>query len=512
MRNLCVLFPDQLNIDFSSLLDFDKELDEILMCEFKKDFTNLNHHKKKIVYQLSCMRHFQSYLIEIGYKVNYLKLDDPNNHGDFLPELLKLKRAKGYEKLIVTEPSSYDELSLVKKWGDKVEVSLDIRKNNFFLCDKKEFETWSVGRKELRLEYFYRMLRKKFNILMENEKPICGTWNYDKINRKSLKGNSTVPEKYSSIVDDVTLDVIELVNREFNDHFGTTDQFAFAVNRKQALSALEKFIKERLGSFGDYQDAMLSGEPWLFHSHLSMYINNGLLNPRECIDYAENEFRASKAPINSVEGFIRQILGWREYVRGIYWLNMPDYKNLNALNAYTSLPTFYWDADTKMNCIKESVENTIQNAYAHHIQRLMVLGNFALISGIQPKDVNDWFLSVYADAYEWVELPNVSGMALFADGGIIASKPYASTGAYINKMSNYCCDCSYDVKEKTGENACPYNYLYWNFLVQNQSKLSSNSRLGLAYKNLEKLPKEKLVAIKKSAKKFLFKMVNGEKV
>ena len=512
MRNLCVLFPDQLNIDFSSLLDFDKELDEILMCEFKKDFTNLNHHKKKIVYQLSCMRHFQSYLTEMGYKVNYLKLDDPNNHGDFMPELLKLKRAKGYEKLIVTEPSSYDELSLVKKWGDKVEVSLDIRKNNFFLCDKKEFETWSVGRKELRLEYFYRMLRKKFNILMENEKPICGTWNYDKINRKSFKENSTVPEKYSSIVDDVTLEVIELVNREFNDHFGTTDQFAFAVNRKQALNALKKFMKERLESFGDYQDAMLSGEPWLFHSHLSMYINNGLLNPRECIDFAENEFKASKAPINSVEGFIRQILGWREYVRGIYWLKMPDYKNMNALNAYTSLPTFYWDADTKMNCVKESVKNTIQNAYAHHIQRLMVLGNFALISGIQPKDVNDWFLSVYADAYEWVELPNVSGMALFADGGIIASKPYASTGAYINKMSNYCCDCNYNVKEKTGANACPFNYLYWNFLVQNQSKLSSNSRLGLAYKNLERLPKEKLFAIKKSAKKFLSKMGNSEKV
>ncbi len=512
MRNLCVLFPDQLNIDFSSLLDFDKELDEILMCEFKKDFTNLNHHKKKIVYQLSCMRHFQSYLTEMGYKVNYLKLDDPNNHGDFLPELIKQKRAKGYEKLIVTEPSSYDELSLVKKWGDQVEVSLDIRKNNFFMCDKKEFEKWSIGRKDLRLEYFYRTLRKKFNILMENEKPICGTWNYDKINRKSFKDDSTVPEKYTSIVDDVTLDVIVLVNREFNDHFGTTDQFEFAVNRKQALNALKKFMQERLGSFGDYQDAMLSGEPWLFHSHLSMYINNGLLNPRECIDYAENQFKTSKAPINSVEGFIRQILGWREYVRGIYWLNMPDYKNMNALNAYNSLPTFYWNADTKMNCIKESVENTIQNAYAHHIQRLMVLGNFALISGIQPKDVNDWFLSVYADAYEWVELPNVSGMALFADGGIIASKPYASSGAYINKMSNYCCDCNYDVKEKKGENACPFNYLYWNFLLENQSKLSSNSRLGLAYKNLEKLPKEKLFAIKKSAKKFLIKMVNGEKV
>ena len=257
---------------------------------------------------------------------------------------------------------------------------------------------------------------------------------------------------------------------------------------------------------------MLSGEPWLFHSHLSMYVNNGLLNPRECIDYAENEYKVSKAPINSVEGFIRQILGWREYVRGLYWLKMPDYKNMNALNADTSLPSFYWDADTKMNCIKESVENTMQNAYAHHIQRLMVLGNFSLIAGIQPKDVNDWFLSVYADAYEWVELPNVTGMALFADGGIMASKPYASTGAYINRMSNYCGNCHYDVKEKTGEAACPFNYLYWNFLERNQSKLSTNPRLGLAYKNLVKVPKEKLISVKKSAEKFLIKMGNGEKV
>ena len=512
MRNLCVIFPDQLNLKFSSLQDFDKELDEILMCEFKKDFTNLNHHKKKIVYQLSCMRHFQSDLTEMGYKVNYLKLDEPNNHDDFIPELIVQKRAKGYEKLIVTEPSTYDDFSSVKRWDDHLEVKVEIRKNNFFICDKEEFETWSIGRKELRLEYFYRTLRKKFNILMENEKPISGTWNYDKINRKSLKVNCIVPEKYSSTLDDVTLDVIELVNREFNNHFGTTDQFEFAVNRKQALKALKKFLQERLESFGDYQDAMLSGEPWLFHSHLSMYLNNGLLNPRECIDYAENEYKNSRAPINSVEGFIRQILGWREFVRGIYWLKMPEYKKMNELNADASLPTFYWDADTKMNCIKESVENTLQNAYAHHIQRLMVLGNFALISGIQPKDVNDWFLSVYADAYEWVELPNVTGMALFADGGIIASKPYASTGAYIEKMSNYCCDCNYDVKEKTGENACPFNYLYWNFLDQNQSRLSTNSRLGLSYKNLEKVSKEKLVEIKKSAEKFLIKMGNGEKV
>lgn len=512
MRNLCVIFPDQLNSNISSLLDFDHVSDEVLICEFKKDFTIINHHKKKIVYQLSCMRHFEFNLTESGYKVNYVKLDDSKNHDGYLPILKDLKREKGFEQLVVTEPSSFDELSSVKSWSEKLSVSVNIRRNNLFLCDKEEFETWSKGRKELRQENFYRTLRKKINILMENGNPIGGKWNFDTNNRKSLQENITVPEKFSSCVDDVTQEVIKLVNSEFNDHFGTTDHFGFAVNRKQALLALEKFMQERIESYGDFQDAMLIGEPWLFHSHLSMYLNNGLLNPLECLEYAVNQYKTSKAPINSVEGFIRQILGWREYVRGIYWLKMPEYKNLNGLGAVNSLPPFYWDADTNMNCIKESVENTMQNAYAHHIQRLMVLGNFALIAGIKPKDVNYWFLSVYSDAYEWVELPNVNGMALFADGGIMATKPYASTGAYINRMSNYCGDCHYDVKEKTGEDACPFNYLYWNFLERNQSKLSTKPRLSFAYKNLEKFPKEKIISLKKSAENFLVKMINGEKV
>ncbi len=512
MRNLCVIFPDQLNPLISSLWDFDHELDEILICEFKKDFTNVNHHKKKIVYQLSCMRHFQSDLTEMGYKVNYVKLDDSNNYDYFLPHLQALKRANGFEKLIMTEPSSFDDLSSVNRWNEQLKVSVIIRKNNLFICDREEFETWSNGRKELRQEYFYRMLRKKFNILMERDKPVGDVWNFDKNNRKSLQDNIAVPEKYTSCLDDLTIEVIEMVNHEFHDHFGTTDHFGFAVNRKQALTALEKFIQERLENFGDYQDAMLSGEPWLFHSHLSMYLNNGLLNPMECLKYAENEHKASKAPINSVEGFIRQILGWREYVRGIYWLKMPDYKNMNELDADIPLPPFFWNADTNMNCIKESVKNTMQNAYAHHIQRLMVLGNFALIAGIHPKDVNYWFLSVYSDAYEWVELPNVNGMALFADGGIMATKPYASTGAYIDRMSNYCDDCCYNVKEKIGDGACPFNYLYWNFLERNQLRLSKNHRLGLAYKNLEKLPKEKLTSLRNSSEKFLLKMCKGEKV
>ena len=346
---------------------------------------------------------------------------------------------------------------------------------------------------------------------MDGNQPEGGAWNFDKKNRKPLAKNTSVPEKYACVIDDETQGVINLVNDEFSDHFGSTDDFIFAVTRNEALEALHRFIEERLICFGDYQDAMIAEDPWLFHSHLSMYLNNGLLKPKECIDLAEKAFYESKAPINSVEGFIRQILGWREYVRGLYWLKMPNYRILNELAAEVSLPSFYWDAETKMNCLKTSIENTRDNAYSHHIQRLMVLGNFALIAGIKPKEVNEWFLSVYADAYEWVELPNVSGMALFADGGIMASKPYASSGAYINRMSNYCKDCHYDVKEKIGKKACPFNYLYWNFLDRNREKLSSNPRLGLAYRNLNNMSEDQLSAVNESAQIF-FSVLNHEKI
>ena len=424
---------------------------------------------------------------------------------------MKLIDNKGIDKVIVTEPSTYDEMESIQHWQKTIETNVEIRKNDLFFCGIDEFEAWAEGRKELRLEFFYRMLRKKHDVLMDGNQPEGGAWNFDKKNRKPLAKNTSVPEKYACVIDDETQCVINLVNDEFSDHFGSTDDFIFAVTRNEALEALHRFVEERLICFGDYQDAMIVEDPWLFHSHLSMYLNNGLLKPKECIDLAEKAFYESKAPINSVEGFIRQILGWREYVRGLYWLKMPNYRILNELAAEVSLPSFYWDAETKMNCLKTSIENTRDNAYSHHIQRLMVLGNFALIAGIKPKEVNEWFLSVYADAYEWVELPNVSGMALFADGGIMASKPYASSGAYINRMSNYCKDCHYDVKEKIGKKACPFNYLYWNFLDRNREKLSSNPRLGLAYRNLNNMSEDQLSAVNESAQIF-FSVLNHEKI
>ncbi|MCL4149362.1 UNVERIFIED_CONTAM: hypothetical protein GTU68_067129 [Idotea baltica] len=279
--------------------------------------------------------------------------------------------------------------------------------------------------------------------------------------------------------------------------------FHYAVTRSQALDALNMFVTQRLSNFGDYQDAMIEGEPWMYHSHISFYINCGLLSPIECIKIVEKAYYDKKAPLNAAEGFIRQILGWREYVNGIYWLKMPEYAKSNFFDATRNLPEFYWNAKTKMNCLHQCVKETKENAYAHHIQRLMILGNFALIAGIKPAHVNEWFLIVYADAYEWVELPNVTGMTLFADGGYLASKPYASGGSYINKMSNYCKNCTYKVSAKTGSDACPFNYLYWDFLDRNRDKLGKNQRIGMMYNTYDRMEDEKKNAIKKDSARFL---------
>jgi deoxyribodipyrimidine photolyase-related protein len=353
------------------------------------------------------------------------------------------------------------------------------------------------------MEYFYREMRKRYNILMDGQDPVGGQWNYDAENRKPPKNGLDIPATYKSEPDSITAVVSDLVAREFDDHFGDIHPFYFAVTRAQALIALSQFIEQRLIHFGDYQDAMLVGEPWMYHAHIGFYLNCGLLLPLECVKAAEKAYYDGRAPLNAVEGFIRQIIGWREYIRGIYWLKMPDYAQQNFFEADRALPSFYWTGETKMNCLKHCVTETRQNAYAHHIQRLMVLGNFALIAGLSPKEVNEWFLIVYADAYEWVELPNVSGMVLFADGGYLASKPYAAGGGYVNKMSNYCKSCVYKVIQKNGPDACPFNYLYWDFLVRNREKLASNHRIGMMYRTYDRMDEEKKRAIREDSHSFL---------
>ena len=504
MPALRVVLGDQLSNEISSLNSIDAENDIVLICEVFAEATYVKHHKKKIAFLFSAMRHFSEELRnEKKYQVEYFRLSDPEPMSSFTQAVEKTLANHKIDEIIVTSPGEYRVLTEINGWQELFGVPVDIREDDRFLCNQFEFRKWSKDRKNLRMEYFYREMRKKYSILMDGDQPVGGKWNFDIENRKSPNSNFDVPETFSSEPDKVTLDVMKLVEDKFSDHMGVLSGFHFAVNATQAKLALTQFIDERLKYFGDFQDAMIQGEPWMYHSHIGLYLNCGLLSPLECIQAAEQAYHNNHAPLNAVEGFIRQILGWREFVRGIYWNEMPDYAALNFFEAKRELPAFYWDADTKMNCLHQSVKETSQNAYAHHIQRLMVLGNFALLTGINPAQVNAWFLSVYVDAFEWVELPNVSGMALFADGGYLASKPYAAGGGYINKMSNYCKGCSYNVTKKNGPDACPFNYLYWDFLKRNRNKLGNNHRVGMMYKVYDRMSDEKKELIAEDSDKFL---------
>lgn len=509
--NLCLVLGDQLSRTVASLRDVDVN-DTVLMAEVRSEATYVKHHKKKIAFLFSAMRHFAQCLLSEGLEVDYVSYDAPENSGSLFGEVKRALKERGFRKIIVTSPGEYRLLEEIKGWSARLGVPVEIREDNRFLASDDEFSTWATGRKQLRMEYFYREMRKKYSVLMEPNGPTGGQWNFDAENRKPATSGLEVPKTFYAEPDEITRDVIAMVGREFADHFGDLEPFHYAVEREGALAAFDLFIKARLPQFGDYQDAMLQGEPWVYHSHIALYLNCGLLEPLECIQKVESAYRLGHAPLNAVEGFIRQILGWREYVRGLYWLKMPSYKHQNFFVADRALPEFYWTADTQMNCLRQAVLETKENAYAHHIQRLMVLGNFALLAGLDPDQVNEWYLLVYADAYEWVELPNVSGMVLFADGGVLASKPYAASGAYIKKMSNYCDSCSYKVNSKNGPKACPFNYLYWDFIGRNAHKLRGNPRMGFVFKTLDRMSDEKRQAIKQDTARFFKALENHEKV
>lgn len=503
MSTLRLILGDQLSPEISSLKDADKLRDIILLCEVFDEAVYVKHHQKKIAFLFSAMRHFAASLSDAGWNVDYVRLDQDGNSHSFSGEVARAVERHAPESVIATFASEWRVLTEMRDWENTLPCAVELRDDDRFYCSLDEFATWADGRKQLRMEYFYRELRRKTGILMSGNDPIGGQWNYDAENRGRAPDGLEVPKHTSFVPDDITNEVLNLVEDRFGDHFGKLRPFEFAVTHEQAAYVLDRFIAERLPLFGTYQDAMVEGEPFMFHAHIGLYLNCGLLSPQQAIIAAENAYHAGAAPLNATEGFIRQILGWREFVRGLYWLKMPEYAEQNALEAHRPLPAFFWTADTKMNCLKQCVSETRDHAYAHHIQRLMVLGNFALLAGLSPKEVNEWFLIVYADAYEWVELPNVSGMALYADGGVLASKPYASGGAYIERMSNYCRSCHYKVKQKNGEQACPFNYLYWDFLIRHQDRLSGNARMGMMYRTLAKMSDEKRAAILTDSQRFL---------
>ena len=398
---------------------------------------------------------------------------------------------------------------LMQDWRETLPVPLHIREDERFLCSRAEFSRWAAGRKQYRMEFFYREMRRKTGFLMAGDAPEGGQWNFDPDNRKRLPKAHTLPTRRRFQPDAITRDVLALVGSRFGNHFGDLAPFGWGVTRAEALEALDHFIVDCLPTFGDYQDVMKTGEDFLYHSVISPYLNAGLLIAREVCERAEAAYRAGAAPLNAVEGFIRQIIGWREFVRGLYWHEMPGYAQTNHLDAKRALPWFYWSGETPMHCMAECVRTTRQHAYAHHIQRLMVTGNFALLAGIAPPEIEEWYLAVYADAYEWVELPNVHGMVMHADGGLLGSKPYAASGAYINRMSDYCERCTFDPAVKSGDKACPFNYLYWNFLIENESKLARNPRMAMPYRTLNAMSPARRADITAQARAFLDALPSG---
>jgi len=500
---LRMILGDQLSPSIASLADLDPAADVVLVAEVMAECTSVRHHKKKIVLVLSAMRHFARALAARGVRVAYVRLEDPENTQTLRGEFLRAVARYAPARAVVTEPGEWRLAEDMRHWQALAGIEVDIRDDSRFLCRIQDFLAWARDRRSLRMEFFYRDMRRRTGFLMDGDAPASGRWNFDAENRGSLPAGVQAPAVPEFSPDDMTGEVMALVESRFADHVGSTEGFSWPVTAAQARAALADFVAHRLALFGEWQDAMKTGAPFLFHALVSTSLNIGLLDARQVCAAAERAYRDGAAPLNAVEGFIRQIIGWREYVRGIYWLHMPDYARKNALGATRRMPWFYWTGQTRMNCLHQAITGTLAHAYAHHIQRLMITGNFALLAGLHPDDVDEWYMVVYADAYEWVEMPNTRGMALFADGGIMASKPYAASGAYINRMSDYCKGCAYDVKDAVGANACPFNFLYWDFMARNEHVLAGNVRLAMPLKTLSRMDPGKLAAIRANAARFL---------
>jgi len=498
MPILVPILGDQLSHDLASLRAVSRAEAVILMMEVAEEATYVPHHPQKIALFFSAMRHFAQELREQGWHVDYVRLDDPANSGSFTGEVTRAAARHGTTRTLAVKAGEWRVLTAQASWPD-----VTLLDDDRFLCTIDQFAAWAGPRKRLTMEDFYRLIRRQTGLLMDGDQPIGGQWNFDQDNRKPVaRGHRfTPPVRFAP--DAITRDCLALVQSRFHNHFGSSDSFAWPVTRAQALTALADFITHRLPGFGDYQDAMVTGEDVLNHSLLSPALNLGLLGPLEVARAAEAAFHAGTAPLNAVEGFIRQIIGWREYVRGLYWFAGPDYTARNHLAAHRPLPALFWGAPTDLRCLAEAVGATHRNAMAHHIQRLMILGNFAMLTGTNPAEVHRWYLSVYADAIEWVEAPNVIGMSQFADGGLMATKPYAAGGAYVNRMSNHCKTCRYDVKARTGPNACPLNSLYWDFLARHEEALAGNQRLWRMYDGWRRFSQEEQARIRDQAATFL---------
>lgn len=485
----------------SSILESWPKDQPILLIESKQRSGQIQYHKHKLILIFSAMRHFAAWAREQGFTVDYHFIDDTPS---FEEAWKKHCNEYGPAELHVLKPTDYGHLERLEKLAHASHVRLVSHRNDLFLIDPEEFNRQNHGKAHLLMETHYRSMRKRYDVLLDEAgDPEGGRWNYDAENRKGYTKGLSGQQPPPPTKDPIAKEVIHIVDRLFKDHPGEAKTFAWPVSRDEALKHLNHFIRVELDLFGPHQDTMVVGEPYMHHSLLSPMINIGLLGPLECIRAAENAYRKGKACLESTEAFVRQILGWREFIYGVYWLKMPEMSNTNALKAERHLPEFFWSGDSGMCCMDQTIGQSIDWAYAHHIQRLMIITNFCTLAGIRPDEVMGWFMELFIDAYDWVMVPNVYGMGLFADGGFFATKPYVSSGAYIHRMSNYCQSCEYDVKQKTGPKACPFNFLYWNFMIEHEKAFSRNPRMATALMGLRKLSTEQRESYQKAAHHWL---------
>ena len=516
-RHLIVILGDQLDETSAALRDMDPKQDWIWMAEVSHESTKVWSSKPRIAVFLAAMRHFRERLRGLGWTVLYRELlsegaewtgwgggavpSTMDSEETFAGQLAWTIRAVRPGRLVMVEPGEWSVGEEIRRVAVRTGLPLEIRSDSHFMCSLEEFQRHASGRRQLRMEFFYREQRRRLGILMEGDQPAGGEWNFDAENREAFgkDGPVFVPPPRAFPPDALTARVLWMVRQRFTEHPGSVDRFDWPVTRSQALEALEDFVIHRLPQFGRWQDAMWTGEPWLYHSRLSVALNLKLLHPREVVQAVEECWKAGSVSLSSAEGFIRQVIGWREYVRGIYWTSMPDYLERNALEADQPLPEWFWTGNTDMNCLADTLRQTLDHGYAHHIQRLMVTGLFSLLLGVRPREIHSWYLAVYVDAVEWVELPNTLGMSQYADGGVMASKPYIASGKYIDRMSNYCRGCRYDPGESVGARACPYSTLYWDFLLRHEALLAGNPRMGMQVRNLGRLGPDRRRAIRAQA-------------
>ncbi|MFY1017620.1 cryptochrome/photolyase family protein [Ectopseudomonas khazarica] len=507
VRRLVLILGDQLTPGLGALQDVDPQRDHLLLAEVMEEASHVPHHPQKIALIFSAMRHFAEQLREQGLQVHYVTLDDVDNSGSLPGELLRWTQQLDPAEVHLTECGDWRLEQALRHCGVPIHWHADSR----FLCSREAFADWAQGRKQLRMEYFYREMRRRNGLLLNPDgTPEGGAWNFDADNRKALPCEVQPPAPLRIEPDAISREVLALVAQRFPDHYGSLEGFDYPVTAEQAERLWQHFLVRGLADFGDYQDAMADDQPFLFHSRISAALNIGLLDLRRICAEVEAAYRAGDVPLNAAEGFIRQLIGWREYVRGIYWLRMPDYAEGNAFGNSRALPAFYWTGETRMNCMRQAIGQTLRHAYAHHIQRLMLTGNFALLAGIAPKAICDWYLAVYMDAFDWVELPNTLGMVMHADGGYLGSKPYCASGQYIKRMSDHCQGCSYKVSESTGESACPFNALYWHFLMRHCEPLQRNPRMGMVYRNLARMDDARQQALWDWGERLLARLDAGE--